>query len=126
MSWVRQELFLLTQEVALIVKMIRVILLVAVLLIVPYFFAQSKSVGSFIYLGLPFGFYALRHCTLLQLCLWSFLNFYLAFFGNGYECLRTSSGFKSFLESGTKAFLLAFILFLILILGGFLLVYHFV
>lgn len=36
--------------------MIRVILLVAVLLIVPYFFAQSKSVGSFIYLGLPFGF----------------------------------------------------------------------
>lgn len=36
--------------------MIRVILLVAVLLIVPYFFAQSKSVGSFIYFVVAFWF----------------------------------------------------------------------
>ncbi|WP_300955704.1 YeiH family protein, partial [Helicobacter rodentium] len=35
-----------TQEVALIVKMIRVLLLVAVLLVVPYFFAESKEGGK--------------------------------------------------------------------------------
>ncbi|WP_241760630.1 putative sulfate exporter family transporter [Campylobacter upsaliensis] len=80
MSWVRQELFLLTQEVALIVKMIRVILLVAVLLIVPYFFAQSKSVGSFIYLGLPFGFLGVVALHSFAALLVEFFKFLSSFF----------------------------------------------
>ena len=121
-----------TQEVALIVKMIRVILLVAVLLIVPYFFAQSKE-GERRKLHIPWfafwflGVVALHSFITLPTELVEFFKFLSSFFlVMAMSALGLQVDFKSFLESGTKAFLLAFILFLILILGGFLLVYYFV
>lgn len=121
-----------TQEVALIVKMIRVILLVAVLLIVPYLFTQSKE-GERRKLHIPWFAFWFLGVVLLH----SFVNlpnelveslkllssFFLVM---AMSALGLQVDFKKFLECGIKAFVLAFILFVILIFGGFLLVHYFV
>ena len=118
------------QEVALIVKMIRVLLLVPVLLIVPYFFAESKE-GERRKLHIPwFAFWFLGVVILHSM---------VAIPQGIVEILRFLSGFclvlamsalglqvdiKKFIEFGSKAFVLSSILFGILIFGGFLLVYY--
>lgn len=121
-----------TQEVALIVKMIRVILLVAVLLIVPYLFTQSKE-GEKRKLHIPwFAFWFLGVVLLhsyvhLPNEIVDILRFLSGFFlVMAMSALGLQVDLKKFLECGGKAFVLAFILFGILTFGGFLLVYYFV
>lgn len=121
-----------TQEVALIVKMIRVLLLVAVLLVVPYFFAESKEGGKR-KLHIPwFAFWFLGVVILHSLInlpdeAVSFFKFLSGFFlVMAMSALGLQVDLKKFLEFGGKAFVLAFILFGILAVGGFFLVYYFV
>lgn len=121
-----------TQEVALIVKMIRVLLLVAVLLVVPYFFAESKEGGKR-KLHIPwFAFWFLGVVILHSLInlpdeAVSFFKFLSGFFlVMAMSALGLQVDLKKFLEFGGKAFVLAFILFSILAVGGFFLVYYFV
>ncbi|WDL74148.1 YeiH family putative sulfate export transporter [Helicobacter winghamensis] len=121
-----------TQEIALIVKMIRVILLVAVLLIVPYLFTQSKE-GEKRKLHIPwFAFWFLGVVLLhsfinLPESIVSTFRFLSSFFlVMAMSALGLQVDFKKFLECGGRAFVLAFILFWILTFGGFLLVYYFV
>lgn len=121
-----------TQEVALIVKMIRVLLLVAVLLVVPYFFAESKEGGKR-KLHIPwFAFWFLGVVILHSLInlpdeAVSFFKFLSGFFlVMAMSALGLQVDLKKFLEFGGKAFVLAFILFDILAVGGFFLVYYFV
>lgn len=121
-----------TQEVALIVKMIRVLLLVAVLLVVPYFFAESKEGGKR-QLHIPwFAFWFLGVVLLHSLInlpdeAVSFFQFLSGFFlVMAMSALGLQVDLKKFLEFGGKAFVLAFILFGILAVGGFFLVYYFV
>ncbi|MCI5968653.1 YeiH family protein [Helicobacter sp.] len=119
-----------TQEIALIVKMIRVILLVAVLLIVPYFFMQEKE-GNCKRLHIPwFAFWFLGVVivhSFVQLpekiveVLRFLSNFSLVM---AMSALGLQVDFKKLLECGRKAFVLALILFGILTFGGFLLVYY--
>lgn len=121
-----------TQEIALIVKMIRVLLLVAVLLVIPYFFAESREGGgrklhipwfAFWFLGvvIAHSLIPLPHEIVV------FFRFLSGFFlVMAMSALGLQVDFKKFLESGGKAFVLALILFGILIFGGFLLVYYFV
>ena len=121
-----------TQEVALIVKMIRVLLLVAVLLVVPYFFAESKEGGKR-KLHIPwfafwfFGVVILHSLIYLPDEEVSFFKFLSGFFlVMAMSALGLQVDLKKFLEFGGKAFVLAFILFGILAVGGFFLVYYFV
>lgn len=121
-----------TQEIALIVKMIRVILLVAVLLIVPYLFMQSKE-GERRKLHIPWfafwflGIVLLHSFISLPNEIVEILKFLSSFFlVMAMSALGLQVDFKKFLECGGKAFVLAFILFGILTFGGFLLVYYFI
>ena len=121
-----------TQEVALIVKMIRVLLLVAVLLVVPYFFASSAS-GRKRSLHIPW--FALWFLGVVVLNSFVPLNegiISICRFASGFLLVMAMSAlglqvdFKKFVESGGRAFTLALILFVILMVGGFLLVHFFV
>ncbi len=121
-----------TQEIALIVKMIRVLLLVAVLLIVPYFFANSAS-GRRRSLHIPYfalwflGVVILHSFVELDERIVTICQFASTFFlVMAMSALGLQVDFKKFLESGKKVFTLALILFIILVVGGFLLVYFFV
>ncbi|TLD85377.1 YeiH family putative sulfate export transporter [Helicobacter sp. MIT 11-5569] len=121
-----------TQEVALIVKMIRVILLVAVLLVVPYFFAESKE-GERRKLHIPWfafwflGVVILHSLVALPEVVVGIFRFLSAFFlVMAMSALGLQVDLKKFLEFGGKAFVLALILFGILTFGGFSLVYYFV
>lgn len=118
-----------TQEISLIIKMIRVLLLIVVLLILP-FFVSSKE-GEKRHLHIPyFAFYFLAVVL---------LNSFFVLPESLLKILRFSSNFllvmamgaiglqvdlKKFVELGGKAFLLGLILFGILIFGGFVLVYY--
>ncbi|WP_297809700.1 YeiH family protein [uncultured Helicobacter sp.] len=121
-----------TQEVALIVKMIRVLLLVAVLLVIPYFFAGSEVGGkrklhipwfAFWFLGVVIA-HSLVSLPLEIISVFKFLSgFFLVM---AMSALGLQVDLKKFLEFGGKAFVLALILFGILTFIGFLLVYYFV
>ncbi len=121
-----------TQEVALIVKMIRVLLLVAVLLVIPYFFTESQE-GRGKKLHIPWfafwflGVVIMHSLILLPIEFVSFFRFLSGFFlVMAMSALGLQVDLKKFFESGSKAFGLALILFGILTFGGFFLVYYFV
>lgn len=121
-----------TQEIALIVKMIRVLLLIAVLLIIPYFFAESQEGGkrklhipwfAFWFLGVVLIHSLIALPTAIVFILRFLSGFFLVM---AMSALGLQVDLKKFLEFGGKAFVLAFILFGILTFGGFFLVYYFI
>ncbi|TLD87014.1 YeiH family protein [Helicobacter sp. MIT 05-5294] len=119
-----------TQEIALIVKMIRVLLLVPVLLVIPYFLRKKKESEKLHIPWFAFWFLAvvLTHSFFAFPDEWvSFFRFLSGFFlVMAMSALGLQVDLKKFLESGGKAFGLAFVLFGILMVGGFFLVYCFV
>lgn len=121
-----------TQEIALIVKMIRVILLVAVLLVVPYCFSESRE-GEGRKLHIPWfafwflGIVIVHSLVALPKSLVEVFRILSSFFlVMAMSALGLQVDLKKFLEFGGKAFVLALILFGILSFGGFLLVYYFI
>lgn len=121
-----------TQEIALIVKMIRVILLIAVLLVVPYCFAHSAE-GEGRKLPIPWfafwflGIVIVHSVVVLPASVVEGFRVLSSFFlVMAMGALGLQVDVKKFLEFGGKAFVLALILFGILTFGGFLLVYYFI
>lgn len=117
------------QEVAVIIKMIRVLLLIPVLLIIPLLFASTQS-GAKRNLHIPwfaFGFLGVVLVnSLFALPEWlvasgEIVSTFLLVMAM--SALGLQIDFKKFIDSGGKAFGLAFVLALILIFGGYVLVY---
>lgn len=117
------------QEVAVIIKMIRVLLLIPMLLIIPLLFASTQS-GAKRNLHIPwfaFGFLGVVLVnSLFALPEWlvasgEIVSTFLLVMAM--SALGLQIDFKKFIDSGGKAFGLAFVLALILIFGGYVLVY---
>ena len=120
------------EKTAIIIKMIRVLLLIPVLLIVPLLFASTQS-GTKRNLHIPwfaFGFLGVVVLnSVFALPAWLLSSGELAstfLLVMAMSALGLQIDFKKFLDSGGKAFGLAFVLALILIFGGYGLVYMFV
>ncbi|RAX56750.1 hypothetical protein CCZ01_08570 [Helicobacter monodelphidis] len=112
-----------TQSVAILIKMIRVILLVPVLFIIPYLFSLQKDNKKTLFIPyFAFLFLLAIICNSLVSIpteLKQTLQFLATFFLTmAMVALGLQIDLKKFIAMGKKAFLLAFCLWIILIVGG--------
>lgn len=117
------------EKIAVIIKMIRVLLLIPVLLVIPLLFASTQS-GAKRNLHIPwfaFGFLGVVLInSVFELPEWLISSGEIAstfLLVMAMSALGLQIDFKKFLDSGGKAFGLAFVLALILMFGGYGLVY---
>lgn len=120
------------EKIAVIIKMIRVLLLIPVLLILPLLFSTTPS-GSKRNLHIPwfaFGFLGVVIInSLFTLPQWLVTSGELSstfFLVMAMSALGLQIDFKKFVDSGGKAFGLAFVLAILLMVGGYALVYFYV